>query len=156
MGGEEHHNNTLKEAQGLLDAKRQAVANGQLYIPAEGKVLLVVRVKGINKVDPKSKLILRLLRLRQMHNAAFVRVNKATLNMLQRVQPYVTYGYPNRKTVQMLLYKRGYGKVNGQRVRLSNNFIVEENLKNQGCVCMEDVVSSVLECGEHFKKVNNF
>merc|ERR1711930_19603 len=127
-----------------------------MFVEAQPKVMLVVRVKGINKVAPKQKLILRLLRLRQIHNAVFVRVNKATLNMLQRIQPYVTYGYPNRKTIESLVYKRGYGKVAGQRIRLSNNFIVEENLKNQGCVCMEDVVSSVMECGEHFKKVNNF
>merc|ERR1711976_260093 len=44
-------------------------------------------------VNEQRKLILRLLRLRQIHNAVFVRVNKATLNMLQRIQPYVTYGY---------------------------------------------------------------
>merc|ERR1719311_245692 len=126
------------------------------FVEGQPKVLLVVRVKGINKVAPKQKLILRLLRLRQIHNAVFVKVNKATLNMLQRIQPYVTYGYPNRKTVESLVYKRGYGKVAGQRVRLSNNFIVEENLNKHGCMCMEDVVDQVMNVGPAFKQVNNF
>merc|ERR1719378_1828654 len=73
-------------------------------------------------------MILRLLRLRQIHNATFVKVNKAIMNMLQRVQQYVTFGFPNRKTIESLIYKRGYGKVNGQRIRLSDNFIVEIKL----------------------------
>jgi len=76
--------------------------------------------------------------------------------MLQRIQPYVTYGYPNRKTIESLVYKRGYGKVNGQRVRLSNNFIVEENLNKHGCMCMEDVIDQVMNVGPAFKQVNNF
>lgn len=38
-------------------------------------------------------------------------MNKATLNMLRRVEPYVTWGTPNLKTVRELIYKRGYGKV---------------------------------------------
>ncbi|KAI9111367.1 hypothetical protein K1719_017057 [Acacia pycnantha] len=40
-----------------------------------------------------------------------LKVNKATMNMLHRVEPYVTYGYPNLKSVSELIYKRGYGKV---------------------------------------------
>merc|ERR1712099_221236 len=79
-------------------------------------------------------------RLRQIHNATFVKVNKAIMNMLQRVQQYVTFGFPNRKTIESLVYKRGYGKVNGQRVRLSNNFIV----------------NNLMTCGENFKEINNF
>ena len=38
-------------------------------------------------------------------------MNKATLNMLRRVEPYITWGTPNLKTVRELIYKRGYGKV---------------------------------------------
>ncbi len=32
---------------------------------------------------------------------SFPQVNKATMNMLQRVEPYVAYGYPNLKTVKV-------------------------------------------------------
>lgn len=31
--------------------------------------------------------------------------------MLQRVEPYIAWGYPNQKTVRELIYKRGFGKV---------------------------------------------
>lgn len=38
-------------------------------------------------------------------------VNKATLGLLKRVEPYIAFGYPNLKSVRELIYKRGYGKV---------------------------------------------
>merc|ERR1712080_658511 len=106
-----HYENNQKAERDTVEKTRAAEAKGQMYVPAENKVALVVRIKGINKVDPKSKLILRLLRLRQINNAVFIKINKATQNMLQRIQPYVTYGFPNRKPVESLVYKRVYGKV---------------------------------------------
>ena len=36
----------------------------------------------------------------------FVKINKATINMLRRVEPYIAYGYPNLKSVRELVYKR--------------------------------------------------
>lgn len=53
-------------------------------------------------------------------------VNKATINMLRRVEPYITWGYPNLKTVKELIYKRGYGKVNGNRIPLTDNSVIEQ------------------------------
>ena len=44
-------------------------------------------------MDPKTRKILQLLRLRQIFNGVFVRLNKATINMLRLVEPYITYGY---------------------------------------------------------------
>ena len=37
------------------------------------------------------------MRLRQIHNGIFLRVNKATINALKKVEPYVMFGYPNLK-----------------------------------------------------------
>jgi large subunit ribosomal protein L7e len=48
--------------------KRQAKASGSLYMPAEPKVLFVIRVRGIMRVSPKVRKCLQLLRLRQVHN----------------------------------------------------------------------------------------
>ncbi len=58
-------------------------------------------------------------------------MNKATVNMLRRVEPYITWGYPNLKTVRELVYKRGYGKVNKNRIPLTDNSIIEQV---RGCV----------------------
>ncbi len=75
-----------------LALRRAAKLNGQIHVPAQAKVAFVVRIRGVNKLDPRSVRILRLLRLRQLHNGAFIRVNKATTNLLRKVEPYITYG----------------------------------------------------------------
>ncbi len=75
-----------------IQLKRQAKLAGSLYVPAESKIAFVIRIRGINKLNPKVLRILRLLRLRQLHNGVFLRLNKASINMLRRVEPYITYG----------------------------------------------------------------
>jgi len=47
---------------------------------------------SINHLAPQIRKILQLFRLRQIHNATLVRINRATLNMLKKVEPYVTFG----------------------------------------------------------------
>jgi len=71
----------------------------------------VVRIKGINKIDPKKRKTLQLLRLLQINNGVFIKLTKATMEMIRIVEPLVAYGYPNMKSVRELIYKRGYGKV---------------------------------------------
>ena len=112
--------------------------------------------QSILGVSPKSRKILQLFRLRQINNGTFVRINKATLNMLQKVEPYVAWGYPNLKTIRMLCYKRGFGRINGQRVGLSCNCQIEEALGKYGIKCMEDLVHEIHTVGPHFKEVNHF
>lgn len=66
---------------------------------------------SINKVAPKVRKVLQLFRLRQINNGVFVKLNKATVNMLRIAEPYITWGYPNVKSIRELIYKRGYVKV---------------------------------------------
>jgi len=66
-----------------------------------------------------------------------MRVNKATINMLRKVEPYIMFGYPNLKTVKELVYKRGYGKVDKQRIPLTDNAIIEKALGDKGIICIE-------------------
>ena len=48
---------------------------------------------SINEIAPKPRKILQLLRLLQINNGIFVRVTKATEQMLRLVEPYITYGF---------------------------------------------------------------
>lgn len=134
----------------------QAKAVGNFHVPAEPKVAFVIRIRGINGVDPKTRKILQLLRLRQINNGVFVKLNKASINMLRRVEPYIAYGYPNLKSVRELIYKRGYGKINNQRIALTDNHIIEKSLGAKGIVCVEDLIHEIFTCGENFKEANNF
>jgi len=76
--------------------------------------------------------------------------------MLRLVEPYITYGYPSRKTISQLVYKRGYGKINRQRTPLASNFLIEDNLKQHKIGSIEDVIHELHTCGPHFKEVSNF
>ena len=70
-----------------VDNRRKAKAQGGFYIPAQPKVALVVRIRGIIGVSPKAKKVMQLFRLRQIHNATFVRLNEATIRMLRLIEP---------------------------------------------------------------------
>ncbi|XP_031090651.1 60S ribosomal protein L7-2-like [Ipomoea triloba] len=140
----------------LIQLKREARLKGGFYVNPEAKLLFIIRIRGINAMHPNTKKILQLLRLRQIFNGVFLKVNKATMNMLHKVEPYVTYGYPNLKSVRELIYKRGYGKVNKQRIALTDNSVIEQTLGKHNIICIEDLVHEILTVGPHFKEANNF
>ncbi|KAI9064441.1 60S ribosomal protein L7 [Trametes sanguinea] len=136
--------------------KRAARASGDFYVPAEPKVYFVVRIRGINNIAPKPRKILQLLRLLQINNGVFVKVTKATQQMLRLVEPYVTYGEPNLKSVRELIYKRGYGKVDKQRIPLNNNAVIEQALGKYDILSVEDLVHEIFTVGPNFKQAANF
>jgi len=136
--------------------RRMAKRDGNFYVPAEAKLAFVIRIRGVNQVSPKVKKALQLLRLRQINNGVFVKLNKCTLNMLRLVEPFVAWGYPNLKTIRELIYKRGFAKVNHQRIAISNNEVVEESLGSCGIICVEDLIHEIFTVGGNFKKANNF
>ncbi|KAK0423619.1 hypothetical protein QR680_008239 [Steinernema hermaphroditum] len=136
--------------------QREARTAGNFYVPDEPKLAFVVRIRGINQMHPRPRKVLQLLRLRQINNGVFVKLNKATLPMLRIIDPYVAWGYPSLKTVKNLIYKRGYAKVNKQRVPITNNTIVEENLGKSDVICTEDIVHEIFTVGKNFKQVTNF
>ncbi|KAI4260305.1 MAG: hypothetical protein L6R42_004118, partial [Xanthoria sp. 1 TBL-2021] len=145
------------------DAEREKIRltrlskqNGSFYVPAEPKLVFVVRIKGISKMAPKPRKTLQLLRLLQINNGVFVRLTKATTEMLKIVEPYIAYGYPNLKTVRELVYKRGYGKIDKQRIPLTDNQIIEDHLGKYGIVCMEDLIHEIFTVGANFKQASNF
>lgn len=140
----------------MVDSIRAAKKDGSFFVPDAPKVAFVIRIRGINKLAPKPKKILRLLRLRQLHNGVFVKINKATWNMIKMVEPFVTFGYPTRHTIRKLIYKRGFGKVNKSRIPLTDNSIINGELGKHGIVCIEDLINEIVTCGPHFKEANNF
>jgi len=144
------------ERQKLIDMRREAKLSHDFFMEPEAKLMFVVRIVGIIKLSPKPRKVLQLLRLKQIHNGAFVKINKPMLNMLKLVQPYVTYGYPTLRTVRELVYKRGFGKVNKQRIPLSDNSIISENLGKQEVHGMEDLIHEIYTVGSNFKQANNF
>ena len=109
----EQYVNEYKQAEReQIRLNRAAKQQGDYFVPASPKVYFVMRIKGyvrsatwsglgriktnfplrINNIAPKPRKILTLLRLKQINNGCFVRVTKATSQMLLLVEPYITYG----------------------------------------------------------------
>jgi len=139
-----------------LRCSRQARKTNNYFVPDQPKVAFVMRIRGINGLHPKPRKVLQLFRLRQINNGVFVKLNKATINMLRIAEPYITWGYPNLKSVRELVYKRGFGKVDGRRIALTNNEIIEKKLGKFGLICMEDIIHEIMTAGPHFKQASNF
>ncbi|MBA0820632.1 hypothetical protein Gohar_021359 [Gossypium harknessii] len=153
----------------LIQLKREAKLKGGFYVDPEAKLLFIIRIRGYYQCHaPKNKkdlaaIAFETVKLKidglyplQIFNGVFLKVNKATMNMLHLVEPYVTYGYPNLKSVRELIYKRGFGKLNKQRTALTDNAIVEQALGKFGIICVEDLIHEIMTVGPHFKEANNF
>jgi len=139
-----------------LRCARQARKSGNYFVADQPKVAFVMRIRGINGLHPKPRKVLQLFRLRQINNGVFIKLNKATINMLRIAEPYITWGYPNLKSVRELVYKRGFGKIDGRRIALTNNEIIEKKLGKFGIICMEDIIHEIMTAGPHFKQASNF
>jgi 60S ribosomal protein uL30 len=55
-----------------------------------------------------------------------------------------------------LVYKRGFAKINKQRISITSNQIVEAALGKFGIICVEDLIHELETCGPHFKEANSF
>jgi large subunit ribosomal protein L7e len=139
----------------LVTQKRQAATHGSFVCEAKPKVALVIRIRGVSNVAPKQRKVLQLLRLRQLHNAIFVKINKPMQNMLRLVEPYIAYGYPSLKTVRAMIYKRAHLKINGQRIKVSDNKQIKDKFNCDELVCAEDLVNQVYTAGKQFRTVTN-
>jgi len=140
----------------LIRLRRQAKKGGNFFLEPEAKLAFVIRIRGTMGLHPKPRKILTLLRLRQINNGVFVRLTKATKQMLTLVEPYITYGYPNLKSVRELIYKRGFGKIDSQRVSITSNHVIESRLEKHNIICIEDLIHEIFTVGPNFKQANRF
>jgi 60S ribosomal protein uL30 len=136
--------------------RREAKKEGNYYVKGDPKLAFVMRIRGINQVAPKVRKVLQLFRLRQINNGVFIKLNKATINMLRICEPYITWGTPNLKSVRELIYKRGFAKLDGRRTPITSNDIIEQKLGKYNIICVEDLVHEILTVGPNFKYASNF
>jgi len=140
----------------LISLRRSAKRAGNFYLEPEAKLAFVVRIRGTIGLHPKPRKILQLLRLRQINNGTFVRLTGATKQMLRLVEPYIAHGSPSLKTIRELIYKRGFAKVNSQRIPITENNIIEKALGKFNIICIEDLIHEIYTVGPHFKQANRF
>lgn len=129
-----------------------AEQNKAFFVPQEPHFFVVVRIRGMNRVPPKERKTLDLLRLRNPNAAVLLTNNKSTRNMLQLVRNYVGYGYISLSLLRELIYKRGLTKVDGKVVNITNE-IIEDTFGD--FVCVEDLIEA-LWSGRRFSEINRF
>eukprot|EP01083_Nonionella_stella_P064868 169493_1 len=140
---------------------KNARLNGNFFKDENHKMAIVIRIRGINRVSPKVRKVLQLFRLLQIHNAVFIKLNKATINMLKLIQPYIAYGYPSVACIRSLIYKRGFAKIRHRpgaisRIPIMSNDLIESQLGRFGIETIEDMVYEIATVGTHFTKTVNF
>lgn len=146
------------EKENKVKAARKA---GNFYKPADAAFAIVIRIRCINAVSPKVRKVMEIFRLIQIHNAVFIKLNKATINMLKLVQPYIAYGYPSVEMVRKLIYKRGFAKIRHRpgaisRIPIMDTDLITEHLGKIGVETVEDIVHQIVTVGPYFRECTNF
>lgn len=141
------------------EMKRQKVVESRLNnitLEATNRIAIVVRIREGLSITPKSQKIINTLKIRDLYSAILVRMDAKTVTMLQYVQPFVAYGYPNPKTIQELIYKRGFANVLGKRVPINDNILIENVLGKHGIICVEDIIHEIVHDDSNIEEVLKF
>uniref|UniRef100_A0A2K6R9T7 Large ribosomal subunit protein uL30 n=1 Tax=Rhinopithecus roxellana TaxID=61622 RepID=A0A2K6R9T7_RHIRO len=72
------------------------------------------------------------------------------------VEPYVTWGFPNLKSIRELILKRGQANVKNKTIPLTDNTVIEEHLGKFGVICVEDLMHEIAFPGKHFQEISWF
>ncbi|KAK7300726.1 hypothetical protein RJT34_11575 [Clitoria ternatea] len=140
----------------LIRLKRRVKRKLPELLNPKSKPLIVIRIQGKKEMHEKTRKALYSLGLRRRFSAVFVKPTVEVLAKLQRVEPYVTYGYPNLKSIKELIYKKGNIRIDKRKVPLTDNNIVEQELGKFGIVCIEDIVHHIENAGPLFEEVVRF
>jgi len=120
-------------------------------------VVFAVRIRDGIGAPKEVRRTLTQLRLRNIHEGVFLRYTDTTRKMLHLVEPWVVYGPPSKAVVSDLVERRGFGNINGERVPLSDNTIIEQELGDDcNIVCKEDLVHEITSAGDAFEKASGF
>jgi len=157
---EKYIKENIEKKKSFIEENRLAKKKSKFIIPSKAKIFFVIRIRGINGVSPRAKKIMELLRLNQINNGVFLKVNSSTNQMLRKIEPFVAFGYPSLKSIKNLIKKRGFGKIGKrgcwQRTNLSESGIIEQGLSNIGIFNLEEIIHEIYNCGTRFREINNF
>jgi large subunit ribosomal protein L7e len=113
-----------------------------------------MRLRDKKQVPNKIEKTLRQLRLSKKNTGVFLKANEDAIKYLLQCEDQITFGYPDRKSIEALIYKRGYIDEDGKRVPLVNNTLIEKKLGSLGVLCVEDVIKEIECLGDNFERVN--
>uniref|UniRef100_A0A2R9CKA7 Ribosomal protein L30 ferredoxin-like fold domain-containing protein n=1 Tax=Pan paniscus TaxID=9597 RepID=A0A2R9CKA7_PANPA len=126
-----------------------------LELPDKHSLAFAVCIERIDGMSLLVQTIAR-LRLKKIFSGVFVKVTPQNLKMLRIVERYVTWGFPNLKSVWELILKRGQSKVKNKTIPLTDNTVIEEHLVKVGVIFLEDLIYEIAFPGKHFQEILRF
>ncbi|KAM9740221.1 ribosomal protein uL30-like [Dama dama] len=136
--------------------RRLKVKPHALEVPDKHSLAFVVRIERINGVSSVVQRTIARLRLNKIFSGVFVKVTPKTIKTLRIVEPYVTWGFPNLKSVRELILKRGQAKVKNKVIPLTDNTVIEEHLGKFDVICLEDLIHEIAFPGKNFQAISRF
>ena len=122
---------------------------------ANQNIVFVIRCRG-DFLDKKTKKFLKIFRLNRINTGIFLKLTPNNEKILKVIEPCVAYGTPNLKSIQELILKRGYARINNEKVPITDNKLIEDNLGSLGIICVEDIIHEINTCGPNFFAVCKF
>jgi len=120
--------------------------------------VFVIRIReDAGKIPQNIYNILLRFRLSEPNTGVFLQYDAVTRKHLHMIEPWVVYGKPSEGIVKDLIERKSYGFVQGTKVPLSDNTILERELgAEHGIICMEDLVHELTNVGKAFDVVSRF
>jgi large subunit ribosomal protein L7e len=152
----------IEVSAGAVDGEQQGEATTEIVSYQANSVgapyVFVIRIREDAGRPPKCvSMIFQLLNLKQPNTGVFLRYTPVTMKHLHLIEPWVVYGKPSDGIVKDLIERRSFGNVNGEKIPLSDNTIIENALGNEhGLICMEDLVHELTNAGKLFDVVAKF
>uniref|UniRef100_A0A8C9APJ2 60S ribosomal protein L7-like 1 n=1 Tax=Prolemur simus TaxID=1328070 RepID=A0A8C9APJ2_PROSS len=131
--------------------RRLEVKPHALELPDKHSLAFVVCIQRINGVSSLVQKTIARLRLKKIFSGVFVRVTPQSLKLLRMVETYVTWGFPNLKSVRELILKHGQAKVKNKTIPLTGNTVIKEHLGKFGVICLEDLIHEIAFPGNPFQ-----
>ncbi|XP_065756051.1 large ribosomal subunit protein uL30-like [Phocoena phocoena] len=136
--------------------RRLEVKPHGLEVPDKHSLAFVLRMERINGVSLLVQRTIAGLRLNKIFSGVFMQVTPQTIKTLHIVEPYVTWGFPNLKSVRELILKRGQAKIKNKIIPLTDNTVIEEYLGKFGVICLEDLIHKIAFLGKNFQVISGF
>jgi len=149
VGNDSDSEDDIEEKTRLIKYKANSVGSPYIF---------VIRIREDAGHPPRCVLnILLQMRLKEANTGVFLRYSEITKRHLHLVEPWVVYGKPSNGLVSDLMERKSFGSVNGEKVPLSDNTIIENALGDEHeIICMEDLVHELTSVGKSFDAVATF
>ena len=59
----------------------------------KGQIILALRIRGDKNLSDRQKILLKTLKLKKMHDAVIIRMDKKVQDIFKICEPFITYGY---------------------------------------------------------------